>query len=100
MSYEACVASEVCVIRGIATAKIGEHAETVQIDLADGRCINVSLPREKWEQLDRSGPTEMTVVGTVYREPLAEGSEEKVLQINGRTIGYGLCGYFFLYVRQ
>ena len=98
VNYETCATSRVCVIRGIATAKMGEHAPTVQLDLEDGRCINASLPQERLEDLRRSGPREMTIVGNVYREPLTEGGEEAVLQINGRTIGFGLCGDFFVFV--
>lgn len=78
---------------------MGEHAPTVQLDLRNGRCVNVSLPRERWEELRRSGPREMTVVGNVYREPRGVGGEESVLEINGRAIGYGLCGDFFVFVR-
>lgn len=100
MSYETCATSRVCIIRGMATAQIGEHAPTVQLALPEGRCINVSLPRERWEALRRSGPKEMTIVGSVYREPPTEDGEEGVLQINGRTIGFGLCGNFFVFVRQ
>jgi len=87
------------VVRGIATARLGEHAPTVQLDLGNGRCINVSLPPRRWEELRQRGPTEMTVRGTVYREPAGGNGEETVLEINGRRIGYGLCGRFFVFVR-
>lgn len=70
---------------------------TAQFDLPDGRCINVSLPPAKLERLRRTGPVEMTVTGEVYWEPSAPG-EEFVLQIDGRTIGFGLCGDFFVFV--
>lgn len=97
MNYETCATSSSCVVHGIATARLAEHAPTAQFDLPDGRCINVSLPPGRLEALRRNGPTEMTVTGAVYREPSAAG-EEVVLQIEGRTIGFGLCGAFFVFV--
>ena len=100
MTYERCAASRVCVVRGIATARLAEHAPTAQLDLGNGRCINVSLPPERLEELRRRGPTEMTITGAVYWEPSGSGGEESVLEINGRRIGYGLCGRFFVYVRD
>lgn len=99
MTYERCAASRVCVVHGIATARLAEHAPTVQLNLADGRCINVSMSRRRWENLRRRGPTEMTITGTVYSEPSVSNGEETVLEINGRRIGYGLCGRFFLLVQ-
>jgi hypothetical protein len=100
MTYEACAASSECVIRGVATAELGEHGQTVKLQLDDGRCVNVSLPRERWDALRASGPTEMTIMGGVYREPQSQNGEEVVLEINGRTIGFGLCGDFFVFVRR
>lgn len=84
----------------MATARLGEHAPTVELKLDSDRCVNVSLPRERLELLRRTGPTEMTVRGNVYREPLPADGEDIFLQVNGRTIGYGLCGDFFVYVRD
>jgi len=100
MTYEGCAASKVCVVHGIATARLAEHAPTVQLDLPTGRCINVSMPRQRWEALRNRGPTAITVSGTVYREPSADNGGETVLEINGRRIGYGLCGRFFVFVRD
>jgi hypothetical protein len=97
MNYETCANSRTCVVRGIAAARLAEHASTAQFDLPDGRCINVSLPPAKLERLRRNGPIEMTVTGEVYGDPSAAG-EEVVLQIEGRTIGFGLCGDFFVFV--
>ena len=99
MTYEACGAANQCVIRGLATAQLAEHAETVELRLNDGRCVNVSLPRDRWEALRESGPTEMAIVGQVYREPETNSGEEAILEINGRKIGFGLCGDFFVFVR-
>src|SRR3712207_4570136 len=75
MDYESCAASRVCTIRGTATAKIGEHAPTVEVAVNQGRCVNVSLPQKRWQKLRRSGPKEMTVTGTVYHEPSNEEGE-------------------------
>lgn len=97
MSYETCATSSSCVVRGIATARLAERAPMAQFDLPDGRCINVSLPPRRLAMLRRDGPAEMTVTGEVYREPYSPG-EETVLQIEGRTIGFGRCGAFFVFV--
>lgn len=98
MDYETCAASSVCVLHGVATARLAEHAPTVQLDLSDGRCVNVSMPRDRLEQLRLSGPRELTVAGNVYQEPSTVDGEEAVLEINGRKIGFGLCGNFFVFV--
>ena len=97
MTYETCATSRSCVVRRIATARPAEHASTAQFNLPDGPCINVSLPRERLERLRQAGPVEMTVTGEVYRDPSAAG-EDVVLEIEGRTIGFGLCGDFFVFV--
>jgi len=99
MTYQDCAASRVCTVRGIATAKFGEHGPTVELDLGHGRCVNVSLPTPRWEALRRAGPTEMTIVGSVHREPPLVNGQDVVLEIDNRRIGYGLCGNFFLFVR-
>jgi hypothetical protein len=97
MSYETCATSRTCVVHGVAAARLAEHASTAQFNLPDGRCINVSLPRERLEYLRRAGPIEMTVTGEVYRDPSAAG-EDTVVQIDGRTVGFGTCGDFFVFV--
>ncbi len=97
MTYETCATSRTCVVHGVAAARLAEHESTAQFNLPDGRCINVSLPLERFERLRRAGPIEMTVTGEVYRDPSAAG-EDTVVQIEGRTVGLGLCGDFFVFV--
>ena len=96
-NYESCATSTRCVVHGIATVRAAERAQTAQFDLPDGRCIDVSLPPRQLETLRRDGPTEMTVTGEVYRDAATPG-DEVVLEIEGRTIGFGRCGDFVVFV--
>ena len=70
-----------------------------RVELPDGRCVAVSLPEEQLADLRRSGRRQMTVSGLVYGDPSAS-SEIASLTVEGRRIGLGLCGNFFVYVRD
>jgi len=69
-----------------------------RVELPDGRCISVSLPASRLAMLSRDRPREMTVTGEVYRDPSADGGDAVLLQIEGRNIGLGLCGDYFVFV--
>lgn len=65
--------------------------------LPDGRCVAVSLPENEIELLRSSGPRPMTVTGEVYGDPSGV-TEVAYMEIEGRRIGLGLCGGFFVFI--
>lgn len=96
MTYESCATSRICTVRGTVTAEPAAHAVMGRLQLADGRCVSVSLPREQIVNLRRDGPQVMTVTGRVYGEPPED--QDVILEIQGRNIGLGLCDDFFVFV--
>ena len=72
-----------------------------KLELGDGRCVDVSLPSARLEQLKRGGSSQMTVNGYVYGYPSDNGGNDVVaMEIEGRKIGFGQCGGFFLFVED
>ena len=94
MSYEACAAARMCNIHGVISARPSGQALMGQLDLPDGRCIAVSLPGDMLAGLEQNGPAEVTLRGRVYDVP----ADVESMTVEGRTIGLGLCGRFFLFV--
>ena len=97
MTYEDCAISHECTVHGTVTARAAEHAWMGQLILPDGRCISVSLPENDLAALRKTGPTEMTVTGRVFGDPSGD-REVTSMEIDGRKVGLGLCGDFFLFV--
>ena len=98
MSYEECAASRHCTVSGAVSAQPAEYAWMGRLELPDGRCVSVSLPASEIDTLQRDGPRHMTVSGRVYGDPSMD-QEVAWLEIEGRRIGLGLCGSFFVFVR-
>lgn len=99
MSYKTCAAAKVCTVRGVASAKSAEHAWMARLELPDGQCISVSLPDTELNRLRQDGPKEMSITGRVYGDPSAS-TEIAFMKVEGRKIGLGLCGDFFVFVRD
>ena len=97
MTYELCATSQRCVVSGLVTATPAEHAWMGRLVLPDGRCVAISLPETDIASLRQQGPQLMTVSGRVYGDPSAE-TEVAYLEIEGRRVGLGLCGNFFVFV--
>jgi hypothetical protein len=96
-SYAECAAARACTVRGTMSARLAEGAWMGQLDLGSGTCVSVALPSRIIAELRRDGPRTMTVTGEVYGDPFESDSEIR-LEIQGRKIGLGLCGDFFLFV--
>lgn len=96
MNYQSCAASRICTLSGTMTAEPAAHAVMGRLQLPEGRCVSVSLPREQIVELRRAGPKLMTVTGRVYGEPPED--QDAILEIQGRRIGLGLCDDFFVFV--
>jgi hypothetical protein len=97
MTREECAAARFCSISGVMEAYPADHAWMGRLTIADGACISVSLPEDELARLRRSGPRAMTVRGRVMGDPSAD-QEVAYLRVNGRDVGLGMCGSFFVYV--
>ena len=73
------------------------HAYIGILTLNDGRCINVSLPERQSQRLLNKPEQQTTIVGQVFSFP--HDDDALGVQINGRAIGYGLCGDKFVFVK-
>lgn len=73
------------------------HAYIGKLSLPDGTCVDVSLPESTSRRLAGQPPHQTTVVGRV----LPYIYEDSIIdyKVNGRLIGYGKCGKFFLFVK-
>lgn len=89
----------VCTVQGLVEPTPAHDSWMGIIRRADGSCTGISFPEETIVQLRRDGPRAMTVSGRVIGYP-AETHRIGYLRVNGRTIGVGVCGDNFIYVRE
>jgi hypothetical protein len=94
MTYEQCSAARLCTLRGHMSPVQAGQAWMGKLDLADGRCVSVSLPAQMMHELQASGGNDVTVRGRVHEIP----ANTQVMTVEGRTIGLGTCGNFILFV--
>ena len=92
MTYERCRAANLCTMRGRMARVETPQAPMGQLDLADGRCVAVSLPQQMLLELQQQGATEVTVRGRVFEVE----RNSRAMTVEGRPIGLGLCGGDFI----
>lgn len=97
-NFDACESLSDCEVRGVASAKAGEHGRVVEVRTASGKCINLSVPDESWNRLKEIQNRLVQAKGRVISIPTNEFGEDIILEIDGRRIGYGKCGNFIIYV--
>jgi|GEM_PF-1825873 len=73
------------------------HAYIGILRLADGSCINVSLPEVRSQGLAGKPSEAAELAGRVLFFPYAEGAMG--FNVNGRKVGYGKCARYFLFVQ-
>jgi hypothetical protein len=73
------------------------HAYIGKLVLSDGKCVDVSLPQSRVRKLLDQPPHKQTVNGRVF--PYVHSGDFDEIRVNGRLIGYGSCGDFYVYVR-
>jgi hypothetical protein len=73
------------------------HAYIGELRLADGTCINVSLPERESAKLLGKPPVHRKIAGLVFPFPF---SDETMLgwKVNGRKVGFGTCGKYYVFV--
>ena len=92
-----CEKVEACAADGLLEMSNDGHAYIGILRLADGSCINVSLPEARSEILFKQTPKAADLTGTVVFFPFVEGALG--FAVNGRKVGYGACMPYFLFVR-
>ena len=96
MTFDQCGQAHVCHVEGFATVEFAEPALLARLALADGRCVDVSLPMTTIHAIGRR-PRMMRVIGSVL--PALETNDPFTqIKVNGRLIGRGACGDFLVFV--
>lgn len=93
-----CRRSAVCTLDGELSDPAAPHGEggIARIVLADGSCVNVSLPDVLSQRLDRRGPFAARLRGRTFRYPHLSGWF--IYSAQGRLISDGPCGDWYVYV--
>jgi hypothetical protein len=95
-SYSGCARGRDCTASGMLTMSSDGHGFIGKLELENGTCLNVSLPVEVSRELLGQEPRQMTVVGRIYRYV---HEYQTFVLVDGRRIGEGLCGDYYLFVQ-
>lgn len=96
MSVDACRKAKHCVLEGmLGVVEIG-GTKMGKLDLGHDECVSVSLPSKMIESAEKQGRYQATVEGTIF--PVPTDVEVATISVNGRAIGLGQCGDFYLFV--
>jgi hypothetical protein len=93
----ACRDAFICQVTGSLEMSSDGHGYIGVLKLDDGSCINVSLPEKVSQRLRGRAPERMTLTGRVL--PFPQGENILTLKVNGRRVGYGRCGAFYVFVK-
>ena len=101
LSKEECREASTCELVGRLTRSSDGHAWIGRLTLDSGECVNVSTPDDLMEQLGDTGEVNARLVGSSIRYPdFASGPVITRFVINGREIGIGRCGDFFVFIEN
>jgi hypothetical protein len=92
-----CQDAKTCAVSGLLEMSNDGHAYIGILRLADGSCINVSLPEARSQALVGKAPEAVEIAGRVLFFPFAEGAIS--FNVSGRKVGYGKCARYFLFVQ-
>ncbi len=73
------------------------HGYIGRLELADGSCVNVSLPDRQSKILSLGPDKKMVLRGYVL--PYVHDDAFIEYRVNGRSVGFGLCGEKFVFVK-
>lgn len=92
-----CVSGEECKVSGLLTMSTDGHGYIGKLDVGGGKCLNVSIPDGDSKKLiTRKAAQKATLTGRWLPYVKEFGL---AVTVNGRTIGEGLCGDHYLFVR-
>ena len=98
MTAAQCNSAHNCLLRGTFEMDSDGHAFIGRLTLKDGQCVNVSLPEAESQSLLGHPPKYRKFSGEVW--PYPHGDDVLSFLANGRKVGYGKCGDFFVFVRK
>jgi hypothetical protein len=85
-----------CVLKGmLRVVELGD-AKMGKLEIGNNQCVSVSLPQSRIEAAEKQGPHQATLQGTIF--PVPRDVEVATIAVNGRKIGRGQCGSFYLFV--
>lgn len=93
-----CEDAAICEVSGFLTMKSDGHGFIGEVVMADGSCIDVSLPEEQSRKLIGQPPRRVEVQGPVL--PFPFGENIMGFKVNGRDVGFGSCQDFYIFVRD
>lgn len=97
MTAEQCARAEICGVRGLLEMSSDGHAYIGRLQLDDGSCVNVSFAERQSRRLSEQPAQVRTITGKVF--PYVYENTFIEYRVNGRLIGYGQCGRYFVFVR-
>ena len=101
MSKDECRSASYCTLIGTLTRSSDGHAWIGRLTLDSGECVNVSIPDAEMIELGESGVSDAMVAGAVVFYPTSN-TDDLVTSFtaNGRKVGVGNCGDFFIFVES
>lgn len=96
MSVESCRKAKQCVLWGVLRIVDVGDTKMGKLEIGHDQCVSVSLPSDMIESAEKQGPHETTLKGTIL--PVPTDIEVATISVNGRKIGLGQCGSFYLFV--
>ena len=89
--------ADVCTINGLLEISNDGHSYVGILHIDAGGCVNVSVPEREARRMSDKPARRVTVTGRVL--PYVHENTFVEYRVNGRQIGYGLCGDHFLFVK-
>lgn len=97
MTVTECEHSHVCTLQGLLEMSNDGHAYIGKMNVDGGGCVNVSLSEKQSKRMTGRPPQRKTITGRVLPYPHDLGFIE--YRVNGRQIGYGKCGDYYIFVK-
>ena len=96
-SSQICEHSKTCSISGMVIIK-GDRGFIGELQIENGKCVNISLPEDISRKLVDRPPEKITVTGKVM--PYPPYDEVSDLKVNGRKVGFGWCNDYYIFVED
>lgn len=92
-----CLSGDPCKVSGLLTMSTDGHGYIGKLDVGNGKCLNVSLPDATSRKTIYKPARSVTLRGRWLPYVKQENIQARV---NGRTVGEGLCGDHYLFVKD
>lgn len=96
MNSVECGNAKECYVSGALTMSSDGHGFIGVLQTTDGKCVNVSLPERISKKLLGKPAKKIAIHGEVF--PYPRGEDILFFEVNRRSIGYGTCGNYYVFV--